>query len=223
MMKKLAVLACAATLTANCTSTEITSYVDPVYRTGGYFSSVAVFADGVGLKERQIIEDEVTARFEKEGVFALRGIDIIPPTRKPTAKEWANLVIASGAETVLMINGASKDTHQTYIPPTYHPGYSYTTVNAFGVVTTHRSPGYTTGGYATSSPSAAYTAVLIDIQTGQNIWTADAISHGDDATGFDDLAHSVAQKTVESLFADDLFAKDDKQAPAKILKAQKTN
>ena len=63
-MLRLCLAFASATLLLACVArTSVTSFVDPAYRQARSFSSVAIFASGVGLEERQTIEDTVAQRF----------------------------------------------------------------------------------------------------------------------------------------------------------------
>ncbi len=209
-MYRLAVFFLAAALLAGCVPrTEMTSFVDPAFRGAGpSFSSVVVFAAGIGLEERQIIEDSVVEAFAVHKVRALRGVDVIPPTRDYTDAEWAGQVLAAGVEAVLFIGVGGKDVTETYVPPTYYPGSTYGTATTYGNTTyvdIYQSPGYTVGGYSISKPFAAYAASVISVADGLKAWQADAKAGGNAFHSFNDLSEQVARDTVEQLVADGLF------------------
>jgi len=188
--------------------TDMTSFVDPAYRSGRNFSSVVVFAVGVGLEEKQIVETAVVEQFSAYKVRAFRGIDVIPPTREVTNQQWADKIVSSGVDTVLIISAGGKDVTETYVPPTYFPGTTTGTAQTFGNTTylnVYQSPGYTTGGYTISKPFAVYSATLIDVASGQTVWKADATSRGNAFATYNDLGLSVANETVAKLIADSLF------------------
>jgi hypothetical protein len=208
MYRRCLVLASAALLLACVARTNVTSFVDPAYRETHTFLSVAVFALGVGLEERQTIEGTVAQRFAEHGIRALRGIDLVPPTRQVTEEEWSRAVVASAADTLLLIAKVGQDVSHVYVPPTYYPGTTSGTAQTFGNTTSFnftQSPGYTTGGYTISKPLATYTAVLLNVQDGQPVWKADAHSRGNAFANYNDLGRSLADETVKKLIADQLF------------------
>ena len=208
MLRKCLVLVGATMLLACTARTSITSFVDPAYRQPHTSSSVAVFAMGVGLEERETIEDTVAQRFADHGVRAIRGVDVVPPTRQVTDEEWTHEVVASGVDTVLIISKTGQGVSQAYIPQTYYPGATYGTARTLGNTTyfdLNQSPGYTTGGHTISKPRATYSAVLFNVQDGQPMWKADAKSRGNAFADFNDLGRSVADETVDKLIDDRLF------------------
>lgn len=209
MFRMVLVLLAVAVLAGCGPRTKISSFVDPAYRGDGrHFSSVAVFASGVGLEEQQIIEDSVVAAFAAHEIRALRGMDVIPPTRSYSDEEWADLVRATGVEALLFFAVGGKDTTETYIPPTYYPGSTTGTATTYGSTTyidIQQQPGYTTGGYSVSKPFAAYSASIISVADGSKAWQADATAGGNSFHSFNDLSKQVAKETVEQLVADGLF------------------
>jgi hypothetical protein len=208
-MVRISVLATATVMLLACAPrTSMTSFVDPAYRQAPSFSSVAVFAPDAGLDERVTIETAAADAFTSHQVRAVRGIDLIPPTRQITKEEWANQVIGSGVDTVLFIAKGGQGTSQAYVPQTYYPGATTGTAQTLGnrtVYNFHQSPGFTTGGFMVSKPHAAYSAILINLQDGQQIWAADATSRSNAFASFDDLDQSVAKEAVAQLIADRLF------------------
>ena len=208
MLRKWLVLVAATMLLACTARTSITSFVDPAYRQTHTFPSVAVFAMGVGLEERQTIEDTVAQRFADHGVRAIRGIDVVPPTRQVTDKEWTQDVLASGADTVLIISKTGQGVSHAYVPQTYYPGATSGTAQTVGDMTFfnfNQNPGYTTGGHTISKPRVTYSAVLFNVQNGQPMWKADAKSRGNAFADYNDLGRSVADETVDQLIRDRLF------------------
>jgi hypothetical protein len=209
MLRACLILFGATTMLFACVArTNVTSFVDPAYRQADSFSSVAVFALGVGLEERQTIEGTVVQRFAGHDVRAVRGIDLVPPTRQVTSEEWTHEVLASGADTVLIITKVGEGVKHAYIPQSYYPGATSGTARTVGDTTFfnfNQSPGYTMGGHTISKPRATYTALLHNLQDGQPIWKADANSRGNAFADSSDLGRSLAEETVDKLFADQLF------------------
>lgn len=203
------VLATVVVLVAGCTArTEVSSFTDPDFRGQGRFQSVAVYALGLPLDERQAVENKLSAELSKRGVRVLRGLDLTPPTRQLTDSEWARAVIDSGVESVLFVSALDKDVSSTYVPPTFHPGTTTATVNQLGntsYVTVQQSPGYTTGGYTVKKPNAEYSGSLIAVASGKQIWQSSARSRGNAFANFKDLGESMATNTISKLVEDGLF------------------
>jgi len=190
-----------------CAFTDITSFSDPKFA-GRQFSSVMVVGDQMPLKDRMAAEDILVKAFENAGVRAVRGIDYLPPTRTITEELFQQAVAQTAVQTVLYLALVDRTTSETYMPPVYHPGTSYSTVNVIGntaYVNTYTNPGYTTGGYTISKPKAAYTSVLVEVTSGETIWTAEASSRGNAFASFEQLTISASQETVKKLIADGLF------------------
>ena len=206
MLRTYLVLIGASVLAACTARTSVTSFIDPAYRQTQTFSSVAVFAVGVDLEEQQTIEDTVAQRFAEHNVRAIRGIDLVPPTRRVTKEEWTQDILASGADTVLIISKTGQGVSHAYVPQTYYPGSTSGTAQTLGGTTFFnfsQSPGYTTGGHTISKPRATYTAVLLNVHDGQPMWKADAKSRGNAFADFNDLGRSLAEETVDKLIDDD--------------------
>lgn len=201
---------------AACARTEMTSYVDPSYRSGTKFSSVIVVGVNMSLEEKQVAENAAAGAFRQHGAMALRGVDVIPPTRNYTDEQISQLLIETGAESILILGAGARDIAQSYVPPTYVPGSTYgtatTTGNYYGntysgrtTFNVYQTPGYTVGGYTVSKPVATYSAALLDMRNGSVVWQADASSKGNAFADYGDLATSMAQEAVKQLAAEGLF------------------
>ncbi len=206
-----AILPIGLLLLSACAVTDMTSFSDPKFA-GRQFSSVMVVGDQMPLKDRMAAEDILVREFERAGVRAVRGIDYLPPTRTITEELFRQAVAQTAVQTVLYLALVDRTTKETYIPPIYHPGTSYSTVNVIGntaYVNTYTTSGYTTGGYSISKPRAAYISVLVDVTSGETIWTAEASSRGNAFASFEQLTISASQEAVRKLIADGLFAGGD--------------
>lgn len=196
-------------IVTGCTArTEVSSFTDPEFRGQPRLGSVAVYANGLPLDERQAVENKLAEGLSKRGVRVIRGIDLTPPTRQLSDEEWASAVIASGVQSVLFVTAVDKGVSSTYVPKTYHPGTTTATVNQFGntaIVNVQQSPGYTTGGYTVKKPNAQYSGSLIHVSSGRQIWQSSASSRGNAFANFRDLGESMASTTIEKLIKDGLF------------------
>ena len=93
------------------------------------------------------------------------------------------LLQKTGADSLLTIHITGKDSVETYIPPTFHPGQTTAQVNQFGnmaYVTTQTSPGFTTGGYSVTSLVMSTLSSLVDLRNGREIWRGEGESSDDD-------------------------------------------
>jgi hypothetical protein len=129
-------------------------------------------------------------------------MDIVPPTQNLSREDAAAQLISTGYETVLVFFEAGKSATETYVPPTYHPGTSNSTVNVIGntaYVNTYTSPGRTTGGYSISKPISAYKAALLHAQSGDVVWQAELSSRGSAFDDYKSLAKSAASTAISDL------------------------
>ena len=188
--------------------TNVNGFVDPKYREYIKFDSVAVMALGGSLEQAQAIEDTAVKEFSERGVRALRSLDLVPPTRKLTGESWSKAIHESKVEAMLYIKLKDLDLTERYIPPRYHPGRLSATSTDYGSYTeiiVRQSPGHVSGGYTISEPTATYSLTLQAAHRGETAWIANAHSYGYAKHRFIDLARSVTVKSVEQLFAEDLF------------------
>jgi hypothetical protein len=186
----------------------MTSFKDPAYAAKPTFKSVVVLTAGMGLEEKMAVESSAGKVFGERGARAHRGMDVVPPTRQMSDEQFVDALLATRAETVLIISAGEKGTSSTYVPPTYHPGQVYGTVNTVGnysYFNAYQTPGYTTGGYSISKPNAVYSAKLFDMATGNVVWQADGFSRGNAFADYSDLAESMAEEAVKKLYDDQVF------------------
>lgn len=205
----LILLSVSFSLTA-CTTTDTTGYVDPAYRNGEFQTKkVVVRVDGGTLEETDLAETAYAKKFSELGVDAIRYIDIVPPTRNYSDKKSIQIVKNTGADSLFVTYIGGKSEVESYVPPTYHPGTTTSSVNYVGntaYVNTQTSPGYTTGGYSTSSPIMTSSSFLIDLKNGNNIWKADGFSSGYELSSFSDLAVSAGKSAINDLKAKGLIS-----------------
>ena len=199
------VLALCLLLPGCVATTKVASYTDPGYVTANKFHHVIVMCGVATLAERQQAESIAVAELAKIGVRGTRAIDILPPTRNLSSEEVAEATSKVGADSVLIMRLGDRDVAHTYVPPTYHPGKTTSTVNFYGsqaYVTTYQSPGYTTGGYNIKKPRATYSAELYELKSGAMVWRGEGSSRGNAFASFEDLTLSAAREFVKTLRAD---------------------
>lgn len=199
---------CVLVILAGCAQTKMTSFTDPSRKDAPKYLAAMVMGAGMGLEERQIAESEVVKDFAKYGKKAIRSVDVVPPTGTFSTAEQLDRIKNAEVDSVLIIALAGRDEVAQYIPPTYVPGQTTTTVNVIGntaYATSNTTPGYTIGGGVVKKPRANYTVALYDAKSGQRVWIAEAASRGNAFASFNDLTVSASGEAVEKLFSDGLF------------------
>lgn len=180
-MKKFLLLSLCAAL-VGCAETDMTGFVDPQYR-NYQASHVVVRVKGAKLDNTFSAEKEFSEQLATHHVKVTKFTDIIPPTRSYSPTQEAAILKKTGADSLLTVEITGKDTRESYIPPTFHPGQTTTQVNQIGnmaYATTYTSPGYTTGGYAVSSSVLNTLSTLVDLKNGREIWRGEGSSLGDE-------------------------------------------
>lgn len=194
-----------AVLLAGCVTTNTTGYVDPDYRKSGYeVSKVVIQVTGATMEETQIAEQKLSEKFNAHNVETIKYTDIVPPTRNYSDQKIVSLINKTGADSLFSIS-IGKDIVESYVPATYHPGTTTSQVNTVGnysYVTTSTSPGYTTGGYSTSSPVMASLSNLVDLKKRREVWRAEGQASGDNSwtsISFADLLVSIGSDAIDDL------------------------
>jgi len=183
---------------SGCVTTKTTGYVDPKYRDSGYtVSKVVVRIGNATMEETQIAEQTLVEKFNDYGVDAIKYTDIVPLTRSYSDKKKRRLIKNTGADVVFIMT-LSKSKVDDYVPQTYHPGTTASRVN-YGYVTTHTTPGYTTGGYSTSSPTMFTVATLSSIRNGEQIWKAEGQSSGIEISSYADLLVNAGVDAIDDM------------------------
>ena len=187
----------------------MTSYTDPAYQGYPHFASVLVYADRMGVEERNLVESQVVQGLSTQGVRAFRSIDYAPPTRGHFFDQLREATLKTGAESLLIVGLIDRYSEEYYRPPTYHPGTTTATINQnsdYTYVDIYQSPGYVTGGYTVSKPRAVYLAALYDSAPGRQLaWRADGTASGGSSVSYDQLAVSASNEIVRLLIADRQF------------------
>ena len=107
-----------AVAVAGCVRTTTDSYTDPAYTLNAGYQTIVVIAKGMGLHETMQAEDALAAALTKKRLTALRGIDVIPPTRKFSAAGRLEAIRNSGADAILVITTTEKSTREYITPAT---------------------------------------------------------------------------------------------------------
>ena len=223
-MKRFYLLSLAFFVTG-CVTTSTTGFVDPDYRESGYeISKVVIQVNGTTMEETQIAEQKLSEKFNAHGVQTVKFTDLVPPTRDYTPEKVASLIKKTGAESLFSIY-IGKDTVESHVPVTYHPGTTTSQVNTIGnysYVTTNTTPGYTTGGYSTSEPIMASISSLTDLSKGRMVWKAEGEAIADSSLSlteitFADLLVSTGIDAINDLVAKGILPEAiKKEEPMKV-------
>lgn len=185
---------------AGCATTDMTGFVDPQYK-NYHANQVIVRVKGARLDDTLKAEQEFAEQLRTHNIKTAKFTDIIPPTRSYSAAQEASLLKKTGADSLLTVEITGKDSKETYIPPTFHPGQTTTQMNQIGnmaYATTYASPGYTTGGYAVSSTVMNTLSTLVDLKNGREIWRGEGSSSGDEVEPLN-LLLSAGEAALEDL------------------------
>ena len=200
-MRKLLLLGFCVAL-AGCASTDMTGFVDPQYK-NYHASHVVVRVKGAKLDNTFSAEKEFAEQLAAHHIKVTKFSDLIPPTRSYSPSQETALLRKTGADSLLTLEIRGKDTRESYIPPTFHPGQTTTQVNQIGnmaYATTYTSPGYTTGGYAVSSSVLNTISTLVDLKNSREIWRGEGSSSGDEISSIS-LLLSAGEAAIDDLSA----------------------
>ncbi len=193
---------------AGCASTDMTSFKDPSYASTS-FDRILVVANLSNLDWRQQIESRLVQEFQEKGIFAMKGMDLFPPTRTLTDDQKISLLTENKIDSYILIDVGETGTQQVYIPQTGSSTKTEGNVNVSGNTATYREKSTTTtyGGYTVSKPWAQFEAKVFDVSNGQNAWMASAFTKGNGYANFKTVVNSFCGKTVEQLIKDGVVKK----------------
>lgn len=200
-MRKLLLFSFWAVL-AGCASTDMTGFVDPQYK-NYHASHVVVRVKGAKLDNTFNAEQQFAEQLASHHVKVTKFTDVIPPTRSYSPSQEKVLLKKTGADSLLTVEITGKDSVETYIPPTFHPGQMTTQINQIGntaYATTHTTPGYTTGGYVVSSAVLNTLSTFVDLKNGREIWRGEGSSSGDEISSLN-LLLSAGEAAIDDLSA----------------------
>lgn len=189
-------------LLAGCAETDMTGFVDPQYK-NYHVSHLVVRVKGAKLDNTLNAEQAFAKQLAERHVKVTKYTDVIPPTRSYSATQETVLLRKTGADSLLTIEITGKDTKETYIPPTYHPGQTTTQVSQIGntaYANTYTTPGFTTGGYSVSSSVLNTLSTLVDLKNGREIWRGEGASSGDEINSLE-LLLSAGEAAINDLSA----------------------
>ena len=191
-----------------CAWTSMTSFTDPSYRSTS-FARILVVANVSNLQSRQRIESRLVQEFRDEGVFAMEGTNLFPPTRTLSDEQKVQLLRDNHIDSYIVIDVGETGTQQVYIPQTGSSTNTKGNVSVYGNTATYQEKSTTTtyGGYTVSKPWANFNAKLFDVATGQTAWVASAFTGGNAYAGVNTVVNSFCGKTVEQLTKDGVIKK----------------
>ncbi|WP_273755834.1 hypothetical protein [Bartonella sp. MM73XJBT.G] len=209
---KFSVLLCLLILTACAPITHLNGIVDPNYKGRFQTKKMVIVGVGMSISEQKALEDTFEKSLVKYNVQILRGLELFPPTRNYSYNDKEKIITnkGKGADALLIVSVDNRAISQTYIPPTYHPGTSTSTISGFGsfaTIETETTPGYVSGGYNIDKPGISVSVLLINnTKNKEAIWVANGTSNGNAFASFSDLIVNVAETTVEKLAKEGLIA-----------------
>ena len=90
-------------LLLGCAETKVDSFLDPLYQEGYNFEKTVVWAPGLQLGTQQILESKLVEHLATNGVIAVRGFDLFPPTQNFTDDETKSLLDQRRVNSVLLL------------------------------------------------------------------------------------------------------------------------
>lgn len=196
-------LGLATVVAVGCARTSMTSMPAPEIQ-GRSFRAILVIAQvqDLGLKiamERRFMEGIVPPRSTPiPGVRFVPSHTILFPGRDYTGDQIVELMRQNGIDATLVITAGETGTVETFMPPTYTTRCTaFSWSGGCGQITTTPS-----GGGSYSKPWARFSTKLYDAANGQVDWVATAFSGGNAFAQTEDLVRSMADKTLERLYAD---------------------
>jgi hypothetical protein len=159
---------------------------------------VIVFADFVDLGLRQATEARFTSVNGATPVRYFAAHQLFFPGREYSAEEIQTVLRNNQIDATLMIKAGGVGATSTYIQPTFTTTCTVrnTSTGCQQATTT------TTGGFDVAKPWAQFTAQLFDYRVSRVVWFATANTSGNAFASGKTLAESMADNTLERLYAD---------------------
>lgn len=187
-------------LLSSCASTKTTSYTDPDF-TGKKYSKVCVYADVEDLESKQILERNIAESLQKQGIEAIKGADLFPPTRDWSDDQIQSKLLEKNADAYLLVKITDKSVKEEF-----HPGTSTSTttgeVKKVKGKEIYKETTTTTNNSSTSRQFfSSFKTTLIDVKTNRIAWTATSQSESGEgfSSGFELIYESLANDLVEEL------------------------
>lgn len=199
MKKYIALFILIALVLGACSVTQLTTWKDPAYQ-GEKFQKIAVIGLFKDLEARKIIENNLVARFQEEGIQSLASLDVLAPSKNDyTHQELEEIFSAQHVDGVLIMKIISVDKDQTYVPPTYYYDCYYGYFPAM----------MQDGGYYQTTTTVKIESSLFSNATDKLVWTGQ--SKTVDPNNVNNLATSLSKKIVDNLEQEGLIPEVEKK------------
>jgi len=198
---------CLLAACAQTTNTKSTSFFDPAYQ-GQNFTSIIVSAEGMGLSERHAIEGEAVNALRAQGIRAMAGGTLFPPTREYSNDAKRRMANETGYEAVLTIENISKDIHHDFVESApFEPRGSVYGGSGYYGSGVGVGLGFPLGrsGTVYREPEATYKASLHKLPSYQNLWIAEFSTRGPDGMDWFDVGKNFADYLFRKMASDGLI------------------
>ncbi|MFW6410062.1 MAG: hypothetical protein ACOCZR_03380 [Halanaerobiales bacterium] len=193
---KIIVLLLILILLAGCSgkdfvSTDINSVVDPNYRNINY-SRIVAFCNINDMAARKELETAIKKEGQKENITIYKSIEEAPPTREYSEEELMQVFRNLQARAILLVDIIAEDIKRdTYTTD------KQTTIKRIGNYYYAEEQGGDT--YELDKPIARIEAILIDLETGVNIWKGQVKAKGAAISNFRHVREKTAEEIIKNL------------------------
>ena len=185
-----------------CASTSITSFKDPAYR-DKLLTKILIYVAEDDLKTRFDLEQEFVSILSEHGIPAIESYKLFPPKRKLKEEVMKDSIISNGIDAYLVASIKNSGV-ETIRLPTTTISKTKGNINTFGDFESKTETTETGGGTFKKPWANIYTKIL-DAETGNTVWIADASSGGSAFASFRDVYGSYCEEVVSNLFKDRLL------------------
>ncbi len=197
-------LAMTAAALAGCTTTEMTSFVDPAYD-GERFEKILVSTNYDDLIQADHLEQAMVKELQREGATATASLAEFPPTRqRPAGGEQSGTAQQRGYDALLEVHLIAYEEEVAYIPPTYYVHEIENRNRDRGGFTTSWSTVSASPGRTVRYPRPTHRLTLHNLESGETVWIAEAFSSGD--ANIDVLFDALAKEAVRRMRSDGVLS-----------------
>jgi hypothetical protein len=182
------------------TNTTIRSFTDPAYRSTR-FGRVLILAQMPDLEWRGLVESSLVAALRNQGVSAIEGMELIPPTRTLTDVDKMEILRRNHVDSYLVINVGALE-RQIYVPPTGSPSTPTSGGSSKTGQTQDKRAGTATAGHTEPGPWALFNVKLYDVSNGHMAWLASVNATGSAHSSFAKVILSFSETTATQLSRD---------------------
>ena len=195
----------AAVALNSCASTETTSFSDPDFR-GKKYDNICVYAETSDLEWKDYIEKEMVNCLKDEGINAIQGSFLFPPTREWNDGQIEQTLRDKGLDGYILITIESQKVDEKYVPGevvTEKKGETKKKKDSSEVyvetTTTKVKEGRVEKEYHT-----VFNTKLVDVASSRIAWTATSKSNSGEifGKGFMPIFDSYASNITETLKED---------------------